>query len=68
MYNVDMVRFSRESSAYVKTVDDLWSSGYREPAIDDSNDYINKGSYYERKMDTGDDEDFVLECGNVYEF
>ena len=49
-------------------VDDLWSTGYREPGTDDSNDYTNMGSYYEREMDTGDDEDFVLECGNVYDF
>jgi len=67
MSNVDMVRWSQWSSDDV-VVDDLWSTGYREPGIDDSNDYINMGSYYQRELDTGDDEDFVLECGNVYDF
>lgn len=72
MYNIDMVRWSQESSDDV-VVDDLWSTGYREPGTDDSNDYMmgtneDGESYYQRDLDTGDDEDFVLECGNVYDF
>ena len=33
MYNVDMVRFSDQG------VEDLFSSGYREPAVDSQNDF-----------------------------
>ena len=33
MFNVDMMRFSAQG------VDDLWSTGYREPSFDDSQDF-----------------------------
>ena len=71
MYNVDMVRFSDQG------VEDLFSSGYREPAVDAQNDFdtLFQGEkdgwtwiQASRLLETGDSQDEELSCGNTYEF
>ena len=69
MVNVDMVRFSGSGSGVVQ---DLWSTGYYEPAVDTVQSYVdttvtqNSGTYtFEtyRAMSTGDTtQDIALSC------
>ena len=73
MINVDMVRFKCEGEG---KVEDLYSTGYRMPYEDTTNDYFGteitySDGYYKfityRKFDTGDSaEDMVVECGKSY--
>ena len=71
MYNVDQVVFSGDGS-----VTDLWSTGYKKPDTDKSQDFTpNYGKIYDgeylfssdRDLDTGDPQDMAFECGQSYE-
>jgi hypothetical protein len=73
MYNIDMVFFPGSSS----DLQDLYSTGYRTPSADSSNSYLDTRkttangvhSYVTyREMDTGDSNDFVVECGMTHKF
>jgi hypothetical protein len=68
MYNTDQVVFSGDG-----TVTDLWSTGYKQPTTDDTQNFIPSTGILTdkvytfsslRALDTGDDDqDMVLNCG-----
>ena len=73
MTNTDMVFFPGSSS----DLKDLYSSGYRRPSEDSTNNYVDTEktsgdgvhTYVTfRDMDTSDTEDFVFECGKTHSF
>ena len=56
------------------TINDLWSTGFRQPSIDSSNDFINQtisqlpnstniNFLAYRALNTGDPKDFIFSCG-----
>ena len=75
MINVDMIVFRGKDNG---VINDLWSSGYYNPTIDDSDDLMNKavtlnnGKYdmkVFRNFDTGDGaRDRLLESATSYTF
>ena len=73
MSNIDMVFFPGSSS----DLQDLYSTGYSTPSADSSNSYLDTEkttangvhSYVTyRELDTGDSDDFVVECGKTHYF
>ena len=73
MSDIDMVFFPGSSS----DLKDLYSSSYRTPSEDSTNNYLDTEKTSSdgvhtyvtyREMDTGDSKDFVLECGKTHKF
>ena len=42
MINVDMVQFVAGNSTNTSSINDLWSTGFRQPSVDTSNDFTNQ--------------------------
>ena len=76
MEKADGVAFFAKPDGQNDEIKDTWSTGFQAPTFDGQNDYDpqsstskadKKSSYVtKRKLDTGDAQDFKIECGKDY--